>query len=137
MNLEKAVTTAKGAKGAKARRVAPEVVLLRLTFGLAVLAILPLRAAEPVLIYHTGFEFAEGYRYGYTLIGQNGWIGSGSGGNGVVTNYFTDAGHQAYIGAFPPAGEEEFSNVWRPVDLAPINPSLPLLTFSVRMQIEE
>lgn len=103
---------------------------------ISVLSVAFAQTADPILIYRTGFEYYEGYRSGYTLMGQNGWIGSGTGGNGIVTNYFQDAGQQAYIGAYPPDATEEFFSTWRPVDMAPINPQLPLITFSVRMQIE-
>ncbi len=93
-------------------------------------------AQEPVTIYYTGFEYGEGYRTDYTLVGQNGWVGWGSGGNGIVTNYFEGGGQQAYIGAFAPEEAEEYFNTWRPLELAPIHPALSLITFSVRMQIE-
>jgi hypothetical protein len=111
--------------------------LLALLCGVGLLGKAVAQPEDPILIYHTGFEFHEGYRDGYTLMGQNGWIGSGTGGNGIVTNYFSGGGQQAYIGAGAPAGaDEEFFNVWRPIDLAPISPALPLITFSVRMLIE-
>lgn len=126
--------------GARSHRVVPR---LRRFPGLVFLALTLIAqmsrveaAPDPIWIYHTGFEYGEGYRSGYTLIGQNGWVGSGSGGNGIVTNYFPGAGQQAYVGAFGPSQTEEFFSVWRPVDFAPINPALPMLTFSVRMQIE-
>ena len=120
----------------KARRAT--LLRLGLAFGLLLaLGLRPARAGEPVVIYDTGFEFSEGYRTEFTLTGQNSWIGSGTGGNGIVTNFFDGGGQQAYIGAFAPTEEEEFFNVWRPVDLAPIDPALPMITFSVRMQIED
>lgn len=106
--------------------------------GLLTCAVLSLlRASDPVVLYTTGFEFWEGYRTAFTLTGQNGWVGAGDGGSGIVTNYLEGAGQQAYVGAFPPSDGSDFFSVWRPVNVAPVPPALPVLTFSVRMQIEE
>lgn len=92
-------------------------------------------AAEPAVIYFTGFEVSEGFDPRFTLIGQKDWVGFGSGGNGLVTNFFPGLGQQAYVGFTPPSEREETLNVWRPVDLAPIPTNQTLITFSVLMQI--
>lgn len=86
-------------------------------------------------VYSTGFEVAEGYDPGLELVGQNNWIGFGSGGNGILTNFFEGYGQQAYIGFAPPAPKDEVLNVWRPIGLAPINPGQPIVKFTVMMQI--
>lgn len=86
-------------------------------------------------VYSTGFEVAEGYDAEFQLVGQNSWIGFGSGGNGIITNFFEGYGQQAYIGFAPPAPKDEVFNVWRPIGLAPIHPSQPIVKFKVLMQI--
>ena len=53
-------------------------------------------------LYSTGFEGSEGYDPNLTLVGQNGWVGSATGGNGFVTEFFTGEGVQAFIGFNPP-----------------------------------
>ena len=91
--------------------------------------------------YSTGFEAWEGYDGDFTLVGQDGWVGYGSGpsgdigGNGIVTNYFEGFGQQAYIGYSPPAEKAQFCSVFRPVNLASINPGAAVVKFSVLMQI--
>jgi hypothetical protein len=95
-------------------------------------------AAAPTIIYSTGFELSEGYDPDFTLEGQNQWIGYGSGGNGIVTNFFEGLGQQAYIGFWPPEEEgETFHTVYRPINLAPIPPAQPLVRFSVLMEITD
>lgn len=94
-------------------------------------------AAAPEVIYRTGFEFEEGYDPQFTLAGQNGWLSFGSGGNGLVTNFFEGFGQQAYVGFAPPQNNEDLLSVWRPIDLAPIPPDQTLITFSVLMQIDD
>ena len=93
--------------------------------------------AQPLLsyggtVYSTGFEIAEGYDPELQLVGQNNWVGFGSGGNGIITNFFEGYGQQAYIGFAPPAPKDEVLNVWRPIGLAPINPILKTI-FSRRL----
>lgn len=109
----------------------------RLTVSCLLLFSIPKRsmAAEPALIYATGFEVSEGFDPRFTLIGQSDWVGFGSGGNGMVTNFFPGLGQQAYIGFTAPSDREESLNVWRPINLAPIPASQNLITFSVLMQI--
>lgn len=87
------------------------------------------------VIYSTGFEVEEGYDPQFQLAGQNGWVGFGSGGNGILTNFFEGFGQQGYIGFAPPAPKDEIFNVWRPVNHAPNPPKQPIVKFSVMMQI--
>lgn len=87
------------------------------------------------VIYQTGFEVSEGY-YGDTpLRGQMGWEGFGSGGNGLVTDFFEGYGQQAFIGYTPPAPKDDYLNVWRPTDYVPPHVNPPIVRFSVLMQI--
>jgi hypothetical protein len=86
-------------------------------------------------LYSTSFESAEGYTGELSLIGQNGWVGYGSGGNGIVTNFIPGWGQQAYIGFFPPDETNDFFSVYRPINFAPVPASRPLIKFSVVMQI--
>jgi hypothetical protein len=102
------------------------------------LAALPARAAEPVVLYSTGFERSEGYSteaQELPLRGQKGWLGEGSGGNGIVTNFFEGAGQQAFIGFTPPALKDEVLSVWRPFNAPRPDPLKPVWKFSVWMQI--
>jgi len=89
------------------------------------------------LIYRTGFEGHEGYNTNLSLSGQNGWIHEGTGGNGVVVEFIPGAGQSAYIGFGAPTGVDEFLNVWRPVNLAPVPTNLSVITFSVTMLIAD
>jgi hypothetical protein len=116
------------------RILIPSLCLL-LAFSLANL--LPARAAsaEPQIIYYSGFEESEGFESNVTLIGQDNWIGFGSGGNGILTNSFSGEGQSAYIGFAPPEGTSDAFNVLRPLKLAPIATNQTLVTFAVLMQI--
>jgi hypothetical protein len=74
-------------------------ILLVLAILAALLSVAP---AQAVVVYQTGFEASEGYSTNADLVGQNGWVGCGSGGNGIVTNFLQKAGQQAYVGFAPP-----------------------------------
>ncbi|MBI5384588.1 MAG: IPT/TIG domain-containing protein [Verrucomicrobia bacterium] len=101
--------------------------------GNLVLKLLPARA--PNTIFSTGFEAAEGYARG-TLTGQKGWVDFGSGGNGVATNLLSGSVQQAYIGYAPPNfGDQLF--VWQPLNYTPNTNSLPVVEFSVLMEIDD
>jgi len=93
------------------------------------------RPPQPVVVYSTGFERDEGFDPALPLIGQSSWVGSGSGGNGILTNSFTRSGQAAYIGFAAPEGRDEFLNVWRPLSPAPISSNQTLVTFSVLMHL--
>ena len=89
-------------------------------------------------VYSTGFEAGEGYNTSLDLIGQNGWIGFGSGGNGLVTNFFPSLGQQAYIGYAPPAStNDDVLSVWRPINFNPIPTNIPTVRFSAFMEIAD
>ncbi|MDP7013588.1 MAG: hypothetical protein QF927_06350, partial [Verrucomicrobiota bacterium] len=68
-------------------------------------------------VYQTGFEAEHDFDIEFTLIGQDGWEGEGTGGNGLVENNFADMGQQAYLGYWPPEEDgETFTSLWQPVD---------------------
>jgi hypothetical protein len=94
-------------------------------------------ARGATVVYSTGFEASEGYRMEGALSGQNGWLHNGSGGNGIVTNFFANEGQQAYIGYNPPSSGDSRLFVWRPINLAPVPTNTPLVRFSVLMDIED
>ena len=87
------------------------------------------------VIFSTGFEREEGYETGIQLSGQDGWLSYGSGGNGVVTNYFEGYGQQGFVGFNSPAPKDEFLNVWNPIRLATVSSNEPIVRFYVLMQI--
>ncbi|GIX50077.1 MAG: hypothetical protein KatS3mg132_271 [Limisphaera sp.] len=96
-----------------------------------------LRADSTNLLF-TAFERAEGYDANYTLIGQNGWLGTGTGGNGLVPDFFPGEGQQAYIGYWPPLQTNETETiVWRPLNFDPVAAGLPLVEFSVLMSVQD
>lgn len=107
---------------------------LPMAFILAVATALCAHAA-PTTVYYTGFEAAEGYDSNLDLAGQQGWVGFGSGGNGLVSGFFGGYGQQAYIGYSPPAGADNSLSVWRPVHFAPVPAGKPVVHFTVLMAI--
>lgn len=95
-------------------------------------------AQERQVLFYTGFETSEGYTAAeleLPLRGQKGWLGSGSGGNGLVRDFFLGLGQQAYIGYLPPAPKDGFLVLWKPLDLPTPSPDRPIWRFSVLMQI--
>lgn len=93
-------------------------------------------ARAETVIYSTGFE-RPGYDPAYTLVGQANWDGVGTGGNGVVTNWFPGQGQQAYLGYWPPLTNGDFTAVWQPINLNPVPRPTPLVVFSVDMEIDD
>jgi hypothetical protein len=85
--------------------------------------------------FETGFEAEEGYDGRYTIVGQNGWIGEGTGGNGLVTNFFTGMRQQAFIGYFPPLDEDTSLSVWQPLNYTNTPGAGATIRFSVTMSI--
>jgi hypothetical protein len=82
------------------------------------------------IIYKTGFEFSEGFTTNTDLVGQQKWVGAGSGGNGIVSGFFPGKGQQAYVGFSPPLAPDSTLFVYRP-----LNQSLSNIQFSVTMSI--
>ena len=90
--------------------------------------------AQSTVLYQTQFELSEGYNPNLDLAGQGGWLIDGSGGNGLLTNFFPDLGQQAYIGFKPPAAGV-VTAVWRPVNFNPVPAGNPIVKFSVKMEV--
>ena len=105
-----------------------------LVLALALFATHP-AGAVTTNIFSTQFEPSEGYSIDLDLVGQNGWQGEGSGGNGILTNFFEDRGQQAYLGYFPPNTNDDQLVVWRPINFTPLAANLPVVEFSVLMSI--
>ena len=102
---------------------------LAIWFGLATCAL-----GQERTVYYTGFESEQDYDVEFTLIDQDGWLGEGNGGNGLMDNYFEDMGQQAYIGYWPPEeAAEPFTSLWRPVD--GIGPEETRITVTMLMMI--
>src|SRR5215475_15941139 len=98
------------------------------TVGLSTSA---MAAAMPV-VYQTGFERTQGYDTNLDLVGQNGWLGAGSGGNGVVPGFFPGRGQQAYVGFAPPNPGYDSLFVYRP-----LNRNLLQAQFSVNIAVAD
>ena len=108
---------------------------MRHALGLALLVALGGTARADTVLYHTGFEAAEGYTTSLDLVGQRGWEGIGSGGNGILDGVFPGLGQQAYVGfAAPGAG---YSNlfVYPRVDFPSTLNQATNLRFSVDMAV--
>ncbi len=69
------------------------------------------------------------------LTGQGGWTNFGSGGNGIVSNFFAGFGQQAFVGFAPPTGQETLQNVWRPLNTTLAPASHSVVRFSVAMAV--
>ncbi|MGZ8920023.1 MAG: hypothetical protein ACXW3L_03475 [Limisphaerales bacterium] len=89
---------------------------------------------QGVELYKTGFESAEGYDPALDLAGQRGWLMEGTGGNGLLSDYFEGFGQQAYIGFSSPS-TGAVTTVWRPVNFNPVPAGNPIVHFSVKMQV--
>ncbi|MDP6794808.1 MAG: hypothetical protein QF721_10570 [Verrucomicrobiota bacterium] len=67
-------------------------------------------------VYHTGFEAKQDFDIEFTLMGQGGWQGEGTGGNGLVEDNFEGMGQQAYLGYWPAEEvDETYTSLWQPV----------------------
>lgn len=90
--------------------------------------------AQTTVLYETQFERAEGYDPAFDLAGQRGWLIDGTGGNGLLEDFFPGFGQQAYIGFTPPASGA-VTTIWRPVNFNPAPANNPIVHFSVKMQV--
>lgn len=100
------------------------------------LAALQAAASAQTILYYTQFEQAEGYDPAFTLAGQQGWLVSGTGGNGLIENFIEGYGQQAYIGFHPPTAVEDFTSVWQPVGFDPVPTGENIVRFSVLLDFE-
>jgi hypothetical protein len=101
----------------------------------AAVGILSSLQAQTTVLYETGFERAEGYDPNLDLAGQRGWLLDGTGGNGLLQEWFPGFGQQAYIGFTPPATDNAVTAVWRPVNFNPVPANNPIVRFSTKMEI--
>lgn len=88
-------------------------------------------------VYFTQFEAGEEYSTNLTLVGQSGWIGDGSGDNGVVNQYILGQGQQALVGGASPIPTDDSLIVWRPINFNPITSGYPIVKFTVLMNIAD
>ena len=97
------------------------------------LALVGAYPAEAVVtnIFSTQFESLEGYSTASNLVGQGFWLGSGSGGNGIVNEFIVGEGQQAYVGFDPPDPADDQLVVWRPITLSPVPTNMTVIQFSV------
>ncbi len=86
-------------------------------------------------VFLTHFEPGEGYTNNFDLVGQGGWLGQGTGGNGIVSNFIAGQGQQAYLGYAAPKPGEDYSVIYHPLNFNPLPAALPVVKFSVLMNI--
>ena len=88
-------------------------------------------------VYSTQFEAAQGYNINLDLIGQAGWLGSGTGGNGLLTNAIPGQGQQAYIGFDAPNPADNNLVIWKPINFNALAAGYPVVKFSTQMRIAD
>jgi hypothetical protein len=93
--------------------------------------------ASTTNVYSTQFENVQGYNINLDLIGQAGWLGSGSGGNGILSNAIPGQGQQAYIGFDAPNPADDSLVIWKPIDFNAVAAGYPIVKFSTQMRIED
>jgi hypothetical protein len=113
----------------------------RLLIGLALLGLTLTSPrsgnAAPTNVFSTQFEYAEGYNTNLDLAGQGPWVRSGSGGNGIVADFFPGQGQQAYVGFSAPDGGGDQLVVWPTNQFDPVAAGLPLVKFTTQIQIAD
>ena len=109
--------------------------LLALCFLTIGLGIRQSGLAAPTNIFFTNFD--TNYNMTLDLAGQNSWFKYGSGGNGIVSNFFAGEKKQAYVGFAPPNSGDDALYVLRPINFNPVAAGLPLVKFSVQMRIAD
>jgi len=109
--------------------------------GAISLSIYPQQAS--IGLYYTGFETSQGFTAGPafagpTLIGQSGWAGTGSGGNGILVGADGLSGQQAYVGSTPPTVPGDTGvTVEHPVNYTAVGSQEPIVTFQTTMVIND
>jgi hypothetical protein len=88
-------------------------------------------ALDPLTFYSANFGTGQGYNPSLALAGQQGWLQTGTGGNGIVTNFFSSSLAQAYIGY---SGGNNLQ-LERPFNYTPDLATRPIVRFSVKMQV--
>lgn len=89
-------------------------------------------------VYSTQFETAEGYNINLDLVGQLGWTSENTGTfwNGLIAEVIAGQGQRAYIGFAAPTNASDLF-VWQPINFNPIAAGLPIVKFSVQMQVTD
>jgi hypothetical protein len=90
--------------------------------------------AQTTVLYETNFEPYQGYDTTKDLIGQRGWVGTGTGGTGLIDGQFIGFGQQAYVGFSPPSDTNSTATYY-PVNFDPAAAGNPLVRFSVKFQV--
>ena len=110
-------------------------------FTLVVASLLSLQIAPTLAVttnvYSTQFEATQGYNINLNLEGQAGWLGSGSGGNGLITNAIPGQGQSAYIGFDAPNPADDSLVIWKPINFNAVAAGYPVVKFSTQMRIED
>ena len=110
-------------------------------FTLVVASLLSLQIAPTLAVttnvYSTQFEATQGYNINLNLEGQAGWLGSGSGGNGLITNAIPGQGQSAYIGFDAPNPADDSLVIWKPINFNAVAAGYPVVKFSTQMWIED
>jgi hypothetical protein len=91
--------------------------------------------AAPTNIFFTNFD--TNYSTTKDLAGQNSWIKYGSGGNGIVSNFFAGQKLQGYVGFAPPDSGDDSLYVLRPLNFNPVAAGLPIVSFSVQVRVTD
>jgi len=91
--------------------------------------------ANPAVVYTTGFESPD-FKPDLALVPQGGWVNNVTGGDQVVTEFFTGGGQQALLGySAPQQGSPTSVSVWKPLNFDPLTAHQPLVTFKVSFAI--
>lgn len=90
-------------------------------------------SAATATVFATRFEASEGYNTSVDLAGQQGWTSDGSGGNGIISNFFGGQKQQGYVGFAPPNPGQSSLIVWKPLSFDSSNASL--VRFTVDMSV--
>ena len=110
-------------------------------FTLVVASLLSLQIAPTLAVttnvYSTQFETTQGYNINLNLEGQAGWLGSGTGGNGLITNAIPGQGQSAYIGFDAPNPADDSLVIWKPINFNAVAAGYPVVKFSTQMRIED
>lgn len=86
---------------------------------------------SPLPVFNANFETGQGYSTSFSLAGQQGWVQTGTGGNGILTSFFPDSLQQAFIG-FSSGNNLQFE---RPFNYTPDLSTRPIVRFSVKLKI--
>ena len=110
-------------------------------FTLVVASLLSLQIAPTLAVttnvYSTQFETTQGYNINLNLEGQAGWLGSGTGGNGLITNAISGQGQSAYIGFDAPNPADDSLVIWKPINFNAVAAGYPVVKFFTQMRIED